>query len=297
MAEAKAWQFYRTSNLLTSTLKKDPTVVGRYEENFIEHRRVQLQNFVNSVCRHPVLSQSEVWQHFMTCTDEKRWKAGKRKAEKDELVGANFFTVIQVPEKPLDIFFIRLSLARPILHMAARRRSALVAASDRRFQREQETDNCFKFVHDMDGAVKNLMATGVDQTKKHQGPYKREYQKIGQAFSMLGHSLDIKSSGSEQSFLAEAIKKTGDTYNQIGKLFEDQPKYDWEPLGDTLHLYKGILASFPDILTVHKGALQKRKECEKLSSDHKMEQSQLVEVNRRTDTIVTKLREALESYT
>nr|CAD7458348.1 unnamed protein product [Timema tahoe] len=234
----------------------DKQISGRYEENFIEHRRVQLQNFVNSVCRHPVLSQSEVWQHFMTCTDEKRWKAGKRKAEKDELVGANFFTVIQVPEKPLDIFFI-----------------------------EQETDNCFKFVHDMDGAVKNLMATGVDQTKKHQGPYKREYQKIGQAFSMLGHSLDIKSSGSEQSFLAEAIKKTGDTYNQIGKLFEDQPKYDWEPLGDTLHLYKGILASFPDILTVHKGALQKRKECEKLSSDHKMEQSQLVEVNRRTDTV------------
>nr|CAD7260502.1 unnamed protein product [Timema shepardi] len=81
-------------------------VIGRYEENFIEHRRVQLQNFVNSVCRHPVLSQSEVWQHFMTCTDEKRWKAGKRKAEKDELVGANFFTVIQVPEKPLDIFFV-----------------------------------------------------------------------------------------------------------------------------------------------------------------------------------------------
>nr|CAD7576100.1 unnamed protein product [Timema californicum] len=234
----------------------DKQISGRYEENFIEHRRVQLQNFVNSVCRHPVLSQSEVWQHFMTCTDEKRWKAGKRKAEKDELVGANFFTVIQVPEKPLDIFFV-----------------------------EQETDNCFKFVHDMDGAVKNLMATGVDQTKKHQGPYKREYQKIGQAFSMLGHSLDIKSSGSEQSFLAEAIKKTGDTYNQIGKLFEDQPKYDWEPLGDTLHLYKGILASFPDILTVHKGALQKRKECEKLSSDHKMEQSQLVEVNRRTDTV------------
>nr|CAD7409950.1 unnamed protein product [Timema poppensis] len=150
----------------------DKQISGRYEENFIEHRRVQLQNFVNSVCRHPVLSQSEVWQHFMTCTDEKRWKAGKRKAEKDELVGANFFTVIQVPEKPLEIFFV-----------------------------EQETDNCFKFVHDMDGAVKNLMATGVDQTKKHQGPYKREYQKIGQAFSMLGHSLDIKSSVSLVSFL------------------------------------------------------------------------------------------------
>jgi sorting nexin-9/18/33 len=38
----------------------------------------------------------------------------------------------------------------------------------------------------MDGAVKVLMATGTDQVKKHQGPYKREYQKIGHAFSALG---------------------------------------------------------------------------------------------------------------
>jgi sorting nexin-9/18/33 len=39
----------------------------------------------------------------MTCTDEKRWKAGKRKAEKDELVGANYFITLQAPERPLDI--------------------------------------------------------------------------------------------------------------------------------------------------------------------------------------------------
>jgi len=50
-----------------------------------------------------VLSQCEVWQHFITCTDEKRWKAGKRKAEKDELVGANYFVTLQVPERPLAI--------------------------------------------------------------------------------------------------------------------------------------------------------------------------------------------------
>ena len=51
---------------------------------------------------------------------------------------------------------------------------------------EQESDRCSKFIHGLDGAVKNLMATAVDQTKKHQGPYKREYQKIGHAFSALG---------------------------------------------------------------------------------------------------------------
>ena len=45
---------------------------GRYEEEFIEHRMNQLQSFVDRVCRHPVLSQSEVFQHFLTCTDDKR---------------------------------------------------------------------------------------------------------------------------------------------------------------------------------------------------------------------------------
>lgn len=78
--------------------------LGRYEEQFIEHRKNQLQLFVDSVCRHPVLSRCEVWQHFLSCTDEKRWKAGKRRAEKDELVGANYFFALQAPEAPIEIF-------------------------------------------------------------------------------------------------------------------------------------------------------------------------------------------------
>jgi hypothetical protein len=40
--------------------------------------------------------------HFLTCTDAKRWKTGKRKAEKDEVIGAAIFGVVQVPEKQLD---------------------------------------------------------------------------------------------------------------------------------------------------------------------------------------------------
>lgn len=80
----------------------DKQISGRYEEQFIEHRRTQLQEFVDYVCRHPVLSRSRVWQHFITCTDEKRWKAGKRQAEKDELLGLSYFHGIQAPDTPLD---------------------------------------------------------------------------------------------------------------------------------------------------------------------------------------------------
>lgn len=38
---------------------------------FIEHRMTQLQMWVNRLCHHPVLGQSDVWKHFVTCTDEK----------------------------------------------------------------------------------------------------------------------------------------------------------------------------------------------------------------------------------
>jgi len=33
---------------------------GRYEEDLIDHRKHILQLWVNKICRHPVLSQSEV---------------------------------------------------------------------------------------------------------------------------------------------------------------------------------------------------------------------------------------------
>lgn len=66
----------------------------------------QLQSFVNRMCRHPVLSQSEVWSHFLVCTDEKRWKTGKRRAEKDPLVGGALYQAVRVPDKPLDNDFV-----------------------------------------------------------------------------------------------------------------------------------------------------------------------------------------------
>ena len=48
----------------------------------------------------------QVWGHFLSCTDEKRWKGGKRKAEKDPLVGGSIYTAITVPDKPLDPEFV-----------------------------------------------------------------------------------------------------------------------------------------------------------------------------------------------
>uniref|UniRef100_A0A3Q3GHB7 Sorting nexin n=1 Tax=Labrus bergylta TaxID=56723 RepID=A0A3Q3GHB7_9LABR len=69
---------------------------GRFEEDFISKRRKGLIWWMNHMTSHPVLARCDVFQHFLTCnsTDEKAWKQGKRKAEKDEMVGANFFLTI-----------------------------------------------------------------------------------------------------------------------------------------------------------------------------------------------------------
>ncbi|XP_001601721.1 sorting nexin lst-4 [Nasonia vitripennis] len=238
----------------------DKQISGRYEEQFIEHRRTQLQEFVDYVCRHPVLSRSRVWQHFITCTDEKRWKAGKRAAEKDEFLGVTYFHGVQCPDTPLDAIKV-----------------------------EFQTDAFARFIAGLDPVVKSFMAMATDQAKKHQVLYKREFQKIGQCFVSLGNALEADDAGRSRHTLNQALKDTGEAYNEIGKLYEEQPKYDWEPLADKFHIYRGIISSFPDVIGIHKSAVQKRKDCERLVNEHKMESAQLRELNHRTDVIARAL--------
>lgn len=109
---------------------------GRFEEEFIKMRMERLQGWMSRMCRHPVISSSEVFQLFLTYKDEKvclafnetkwsvthikikienkwilvqDWKMGKRKAEKDETVGVMIFTTIE-PEAPdLDLVEVWVS--------------------------------------------------------------------------------------------------------------------------------------------------------------------------------------------
>lgn len=235
----------------------DKQISGRYEEQFIEHRRIQLQEFVDWVCRHPVLSTCEVWMHFLTCTDEKKWKHGKRTAEKDSLVGVTYCSAIFPPEKQLLHSFV-----------------------------DSQLDSCSMFVHGMDGAVKTLLSIANEQTKRHQIQSKKDFQRIGEGMSELARSLEIdeRRMPTTNSF-ASSVGKTAGVFISIGQLFGEQPKHDWIPFSDRLHIYRGILGSFPDILSTHKSAMQKRKECERLTSEQRMGNAQLAEVGRRTDII------------
>lgn len=44
---------------------------GRYEDEFVDERRKLLQMWLDRMCKHPVVAQSHVFIHFLTCTDVK----------------------------------------------------------------------------------------------------------------------------------------------------------------------------------------------------------------------------------
>uniref|UniRef100_A0A182MA38 Sorting nexin n=1 Tax=Anopheles culicifacies TaxID=139723 RepID=A0A182MA38_9DIPT len=235
----------------------DKQISGRYDEEFVEHRRIQLQEFVDWVCRHPVLSTCGVWMHFLTCTDEKKWKTGKRTAEKDPLVGTMFCASVFPPEKTL-----LQSLVEP------------------------QVESATHFVPQMDTAVKTLFAICGDQSKKFQVQWKKEYQRIGEGFSELARALAIDEQRAPTSdSMSRSVGQAAGVFISIGQLFGEQPKHDFIPFSDRLHIYRGLLAGWPDTLGEHRNAVQKRKDCERLTAEQKMENTQMQEVTRRVDVM------------
>ncbi|XP_062869970.1 sorting nexin-18b [Trichomycterus rosablanca] len=208
---------------------------GRFEEDFISKRRKGLIWWMNHMATHPVLSRCDVFQHFLTCSssDEKAWKQGKRKAEKDHLVGANFFLTIVPPPAPLDLQEV-----------------------------ESKVDGFKVFTKKMDENIVQVNVTIAEFARKQMTGFKKEYHKVGQAFRLISQAFELD----QQVFsvkLNQAMAFTGSAYETIGDYFADQPRQDLDPVLDLLAIYQGHLSNFPDIIHVQKGALTKAKESQK----------------------------------
>lgn len=230
---------------------------GRFEEDFISKRRKGLIWWMNHMTSHPVLARCDVFQHFLTCssTDEKAWKQGKRKAEKDEMVGANFFLTISTPATPLDFPEV-----------------------------ESKIDGFKTFTKRMDDSTLQLNATVNEFARKQITGFKKEYQKVGLSFKFLSQAFEMDQQ-SYSSRLNQAISFTGDAYESIGEYFAEQPSKDLDPIMDLLALYQGHLANYPDIIHVQKGALTKVKESQKHVEEGKMDHSQAEGINERCNII------------
>ncbi|XP_077456719.1 sorting nexin-18a [Stigmatopora argus] len=230
---------------------------GRFEEDFISKRRKGLIWWMNHMSSHPVLARCDVFQHFLTCssTDEKTWKMGKRKAEKDEMVGANFFLTISTPAAPLDFQEV-----------------------------ESKIDGFKSFTKRMDDSAMQLNATAGEFARKQMSGFRKEYHKMGVAFKVLSQAFEIDQQVYSTG-LNQAISFTGEAYEAIGDYFAEQPGKDLEPIMDLLALYQGHLDNYPDIIHVQKGALTKVKESQRHVDEGKTEAAQADGITERCNII------------
>lgn len=244
----------------------DKQVTGRFEEEFIKMRMERLQAWMSRMCRHPVVSESDVFQQFLNFRDEKEWKTGKRKAEKDELVGSMIFSTIDPESDDLDVLEV-----------------------------EQKCEAVSKFTRAMDDGVKDLLNVGQEHWKRCTGPLPKEYQKIGKALQNL--SMVFSSSGYQgETDLNSAITEAGKTYEAIANLVEEQPRKDLHYLMETNHEYKGFLSCFPDMISAHKAAIEKVKESDKLVATSKITQQEKINMGKRVSVMSYALQAEMNHF-
>uniref|UniRef100_A0A8C5HGM2 PX domain-containing protein n=1 Tax=Gouania willdenowi TaxID=441366 RepID=A0A8C5HGM2_GOUWI len=244
----------------------DKQVTGRFEEEFIKMRMERLQGWMIRMCRHPVISCSDVFQLFLTYKDEKDWKMGKRKAEKDETVGVMIFTTIE-PEAPdLDLLEV-----------------------------EQKCEQFSRFTKAMDDGVKEILTVGHEHWKRCTGPLPKEYQRIGKAFQNLS-SVFTSSGYQGEATLTDALTEAGKTYEEIARMFAEQPKKDLHFLMENNNEYKGLLGCFPDTIGVHKAAIEKVKEGDKLVAASKITSQEKGAMAKRVSTMSYALQAEMNHF-
>uniref|UniRef100_A0A8D3D6G1 PX domain-containing protein n=1 Tax=Scophthalmus maximus TaxID=52904 RepID=A0A8D3D6G1_SCOMX len=229
----------------------DKQVTGRFDDDFIRRRMERLQAWMSRMCRHPVVSQSDVFQLFLTYRDEREWKAGKRKAEKDETVGPMIFSLIEPEAAELDPTEV-----------------------------EQRCEHYSRFTKSMDDVVRELLNVGTTHWKRCTGPLPKEYERIGRAFTNLS-TVFISSKYPGEETLTDALTAAGKTYEEIALIVAEQPQKDLLFLLETNSEYKGLLGCFPEIITVHKSAVDKVKDVDRLISSGKINTSDKKLLNQR----------------
>lgn len=222
----------------------DKQFMSKYGETFLDKRQQKLHDWINRIVRHPILSQDRLsLHHFLTTTDAKAWKNGKRDAEKDHLIGANFFKVIQCQvECPKDAV--------------------------------REITNFDVFLKDMEKAVKRSMDVATGHAARSSGAIRAEFKKVAGSFTNLGEVFGKPGDGDSVK-LSMALAKAGIAYDVIAEMWGDQPKYDQVAFIDGLKEYGAMLTQFTDAIVSSKEAAAKVEELSHVQPSPSADQDKL----------------------
>ncbi|CAF1162187.1 unnamed protein product [Adineta ricciae] len=204
-------------------------IAGRFENEFIEERRRQLELWLNRICRHPVLCASFPVQHFVTCEltekNNKDWKAGKRRSEKDELRDALWLHCVTFTNSNLT--------------------DAQIATQVDVFAQQQPA---------FETHLRNLHQGLTKYLERHTEIYERDMQRLGELFSKLFMAMQIDTATAGNKELSSSMSKIGVAFNGIGELYKTKSSEGIRDFNERIIDYIGILSCFPAILMVQRSA-------------------------------------------
>ena len=215
----------------------DKQVQGRFQADFIENRRRGLQRFLNRVANHPVLGASSVFRHFLSVTDQKQWKSGKRRHEA-EASASKFLSSVQLDE-PLPP------------------------------TKDVTLESCFAFSHWLDKQVAEMQKEINELCKSEQGRF-QSYSRLAVGMAKFGERggggggrPGYKAFWADSEGPAVTVEETLDGVAEVGAglqafsdMLHDQLDRDSQALYDLVREYAGVLKTIPGLKKQHENAWQ-----------------------------------------
>ncbi|CAH8511221.1 unnamed protein product [Heterobilharzia americana] len=165
----------------------EKAITGRYEDDFVDERRKWLQQWLTRMCKHPVVSHSSVFLHFLTCTDFKKWKSGKREAETDRLQGGRFYFAVESKEAQ--------------------------TPQDYTMEKVEATE---RFLSDLERSTKALSETVSEYHRKLSTNIRKEFSALSLAFLNMSKAVDSDVHTKHlNTKLSHTLSTTSDTFKTI----------------------------------------------------------------------------------
>uniref|UniRef100_A0A1I7XJP0 BAR_3_WASP_bdg domain-containing protein n=1 Tax=Heterorhabditis bacteriophora TaxID=37862 RepID=A0A1I7XJP0_HETBA len=143
---------------------------------------------------------------------------------------------------------------------------------------ERQVEKFQRSVKTTEDAMRLMQERVMVFQKLFLGPVSSNWHKMSIAFSTLGQSFHTdENSGSHK--MVDALAHTSRQYYKIKEEFEAHAKNDMERLVENLYSFKGTVQAVPDILHVHKQAVQKLRE-----NDGKVSHADSERIKQRVDS-------------
>nr|CAX73697.1 Sorting nexin-18 [Schistosoma japonicum] len=217
----------------------EKAITGRYEDDFVDERRKWLQQWLTRMCMHPVISHSSVFLHFLTCTDFKKWKLGKREAETDKLQGGRFYFAVETKSGH--------------------------TSQDYTVEKAEAAE---RFLSDLDRSTKFLSETVNEYHRKLSTSIRKEFSTLSLAFLNMSKAIesDVHTKPLNTK-LCESLTATGTTFRTVACIHSLQSEASIN-LQECLKEFTRLLPSTSNIISLAKAACLTVDELNRVSNNN-----------------------------